>query len=301
MRNKTKTIALITLFIGGFLITKSLNSNISIKCTNRSIKTGNIQVKNSSMTINGITYSCNGNLSFINGRFYCNGKPLQEEDVKKKNNESTELVSEQRRIDGITKIQIDGPFKAKISEGEEESLIVSTQKKYIKDIISEKGWFGYLRCYFNSGNYSLNKPVELRITTIPGKVSSIQAKGSSNVTFKNSSDNLDLNASGSSKIKGKIKAKELNVKSSGSSKINLSGKCNKQTINVSGSGRYSGKNLECDNANIQAKGSGKIYINAKKALTAILSGSARLSYKNHKGLLKNFQKHGASEISTFWF
>ncbi len=75
-----------------------------------------------------------------------------------------------------------------------------------------------------------------------------------------------------------LRASTLRVTGAGALKAVLAGEVTDQSISVSGAGDYQAAKLVSDNAVVDVSGAGKIVVNARKTLTARISGAGVVEY-----------------------
>ena len=90
---------------------------------------------------------------------------------------------------------------------------------------------------------------------------------------------LSIDGSGGTTIQIEdLRATRLSVEGSGALKAELAGQVTDQSIEISGAGNYQAARLVSDNASVEVSGAGKIVVNARKKLTASLSGAGVVEY-----------------------
>ena len=91
-----------------------------------------------------------------------------------------------------------------------------------------------------------------------------------------------------------IKVKELALEISGSSDFKATGKAQTFTGSISGSGNIKAVDLKTEKANISISGSGSAEVWVTDSLTADISGSGKIRYKN---LTPPPAIHGSGDIA----
>ncbi|MCP4176532.1 MAG: DUF4097 family beta strand repeat protein [bacterium] len=91
---------------------------------------------------------------------------------------------------------------------------------------------------------------------------------------------LKLIGSGNIKI-GNLIINSLEAEITGTGNVKLSGVANSQGLSVRGSGDYSSKKFKTETANIEQSGSGDIYVNITKSISATCIGSGNLKIKGN--------------------
>ncbi len=107
------------------------------------------------------------------------------------------------------------------------------------------------------------------------------------------SDNLSLDISGDGKIDLDVDAKDLDIMISGLGKVILRGKAENADATISGSGKIEAGDLKTTNCKAKISGLGKCVVDVSDNLTADISGSGTVSYKNEpKNVIKNISGFG---------
>lgn len=191
---------------------------------------------------------------------------------------SGKLVTETRRVSGITSVELSGVGTLIIEQGDEESL----------EITAEDNIIGYLESRVNGSTLSLGVqdfidlyPTEEIILNLKVKdLSSIETSGSGYVqmdTLETEFLKIDISGSGEAVIQS-LNAETLDAEISGSGEMDISGSVDHQSLRISGSGTFNGKDLSSDSANVDISGSGSAVIWATDDLRLDLSGSGEVEY-----------------------
>ena len=90
---------------------------------------------------------------------------------------------------------------------------------------------------------------------------------------------LSIDGSGGTTIQiDDLRATTLSVEGSGALKAEFAGQVTDQSISISGAADYQAARLVSDNAAVEVSGAGKIVVNARKKLTASISGAGVVEY-----------------------
>ena len=73
----------------------------------------------------------------------------------------------------------------------------------------------------------------------------------------------------------------LRISLSGSGSFHIDGKSDDTDISIAGSGEFKGRELKSNTASIAIAGSGNVYINAEKELSAKIVGSGNIVYSGN--------------------
>jgi hypothetical protein len=102
--------------------------------------------------------------------------------------------------------------------------------------------------------------------------------GSMHVDGTLSGENVSVVLSGSGDMSTAVKAGNLNTVISGSGSIKLNGSSRDADVVISGSGEVEGRSLKTGSAQVTISGSGNVYFDAEKSISAHISGSGNVRY-----------------------
>jgi hypothetical protein len=187
------------------------------------------------------------------------------------------VITEERPVEAIHSIMLEGPGKVILHKGGKETLSLKADENLLP-LIETKVSAGVLtisttKCIGKFSAYEINIGIE--------ELKSIENSGSGSIrgldSFKG--EVIKLKQSGSGDINVEIKAKTLVVRQSGSGEISLSGNADEQNIEVSGSGDYDATQFKTSKSKAEVTGSGSCDIWVEKELDALVSGSGDIRYK----------------------
>ena len=191
---------------------------------------------------------------------------------------SGKLETEERRISGITSVELSGIGTLIIEQGDEEKLEITAEDNLMK----------YLETKTVGSNLSLGiqefvdiHPTEDIIFHLSIKdLSGIETSGLGNVEVsKLETDDLWLEISGTgSMVIEDLQADSLDLEISGMGDVDLSGSVDYQDIEISGTGSYSAGNLFSDRTDIEISGTGDALVWTAKSLNLDMSGMGSLEY-----------------------
>src|ERR1044072_3627005 len=92
-------------------------------------------------------------------------------------------------------------------------------------------------------------------------------------------DKIKLEINGSGDITASLVAAKVESEIHGSGNIILSGSANINNVDILGSGNFRAENLPCNDATIDVKGSGDVYVYTIKNLEVDINGSGTVHYK----------------------
>lgn len=226
------------------------------------------------------------------------------------------IISTQPAIQNFSSIRIQGDFEVLLTQGSTESIKIEGPAYIVNDMVVERSgqelniklnrsiwpwksnsWYKKSREEWNWNNGDRErKKVTVYITA--KNLDGISMSGSGHIYFKDglTTGNLRLHVSGSGHIEGQVQANDITSKISGNGNINLAGNAESSDVRISGSGSFSAAKLVTSNSKVHISGSGHANVNANKALTASISGSAHVGYTGNVTSI-NTSKSGSGSIT----
>lgn len=186
-------------------------------------------------------------------------------------------ATEGRITNGFDAVKSEGAFDVHITNGDEFEVVLNAETNILQYIETDVN-NGTLRIHIRGIHNVKNRlPMEVYITT--PNLEGIKQSGSGIITTDYFvSNHCDISISGSGKIITAFDAPTVDASISGSGKLEISGISNDAKFDVSGSGRIDAFNLELNNCRAIVSGSGNIWVNVERFLTATISGSGNIYY-----------------------
>ena len=190
--------------------------------------------------------------------------------------------AQKRSVQGFHGVKISSGIDLYLSQGSEETVVVSASDPEVRDRIRTEVENGILHIYmetngfhWNMGNRKLRAYVSCKV------IDQLTASGGSDVFIENAlkSDRLNMNLSGGSDLHGKMTVGELAITQSGGSDVYLSGSTTRLTVHVSGGSDFHGYDLSSNDCRAEASGGSDAYLVVNKALDASASGGSDIHYK----------------------
>jgi len=184
-----------------------------------------------------------------------------------------------RQVSGFTKLSSSGSFSIHVKIDGTESLKINADEKIINDI-ETKVEDGTLKIGFKSKmswHENVGK-VDVYVTAKTLTALSNSGSGTIKVEGELQGSDVTVHISGSGNITTGVKAEKFDAHISGSGSVEMTGTASDATFEISGSGQLKGKTLKTGTAKVRLSGSGNIYVNADKTLSAHISGSGSLVY-----------------------
>ena len=167
-------------------------------------------------------------------------------------------ATETREVDSFKSINISGIGKLEITQGNEFSVVVTTDEN-LQPLIVTVVENDELKIY-SSESISPSSDVGLQIAVVMPRVENLKMSGACNGTLKEiDADSLGVKVSGVAKIVGAGKVDSLDLKTNGASSINTSDLVAKTlVVDVSGAGKASVHATE--KATVKVSGAGKVTV-----------------------------------------
>lgn len=197
---------------------------------------------------------------------------------------------------GYHGIEVSGGIDLYLSQGDEETVVVSAKDIRMRDRIRTEVSNGILRISLPHGwsvhDYRLKAYVSF--TTLDRLV----ASGASDVFVDGviGGEELFVSLSGASDFKGAVSVRRLKMEQTGASDARLTGVVSEvASISSSGSSHVKGYELVTQSCTIDASGASDIQITVNKELSAYLSGASNVYYKG-AGVIRETHSSGSSSV-----
>jgi hypothetical protein len=206
--------------------------------------------------------------------------------------------AQKRDAKGYHGIHIASGIDLYLSQGDAETVVVSSTDPEVRDQIRTEVRDGILEIYienhgwhWNWGNKHMKAYVSFRT------LDELHASGGSDIFIEDAikADKLSLSLSGGSDLHGKLNVGDLTVRQSGGADTYVSGSAGNLSIHVSGGSDFHGYDLIADKADVDASGGSDTYITVNKELTASASGGSDIHYKGN-GVIRESHTGGSGSI-----
>lgn len=190
---------------------------------------------------------------------------------------SGRLVTESREVSDFDRVSLNGSGKVVLTQGDEESLTIETDRNVMQYVISEVQG-GTLTLGTKSGMYI--RPTRLIFTLKVKDLDGLSVSGSGDIAAERfDADRLEIKVSGSGDLRiDALEAQAVEVRITGSGSVELAGQAPEQTIAIEGSGKYRGQDLRSETVSATVSGSGKATVWVTDSLDARISGSGSVNY-----------------------
>lgn len=197
------------------------------------------------------------------------------------------IISEEKKIAGVTKVILREYGQLFISQGLEESLRIEGQERITSMVRTEVrdneliidvdgGWWDKTWRAFSSTVEG--KPLKFYITL--KKFEGLYVSGGTRVKADGLQlENFQLVLKGAGEvILSNLQAEKIDIELPGAGIISLSGRAREQNVYLRGAGSYDAPRLETENTNVKLQGVGKASVWATKTLNAQVDGVGTIDY-----------------------
>jgi hypothetical protein len=209
-----------------------------------------------------------------------------------------DVNAEPRRVGSFHAIKVEDGIDLYLTQGDEETVVVSANKIEYRNKINTRVENGVLRIYFGDerGLVITWRDRRLRAYISVKKIDALQASGGSDVIVRGTlaADKLKLDFSGGSDFVGTIKANELTVDISGGSDARINGNAVNLKIEASGGSDFKGYDLVSDYAIVEASGGSDAQLTVNKELFAEASGGSDIYFKGNPSVKRSSSSGGSS-------
>jgi len=208
--------------------------------------------------------------------------------------------AEVRVVKGYHGIDVSSAIDLYMSQGDQETVVVSAAEIKWRDRIRTDVVDGILKIWVDTKGFSWssgNKKMKAYVSFTT--LDKLAASGASNVYVDGviSGTSLDIILSGASDFKGAIKVSELRLNQSGASDAHITGTVEGLTsIHSSGASDVKGYELVTGSCNANLSGASDVRITVNKELNVSASGASSLFYKGD-GIVRDLHSSGASSVS----
>jgi hypothetical protein len=205
--------------------------------------------------------------------------------------------AEVRQVKGFHGIEVSNAINLYLSQGEEETVVVSANDLKWREFIRTEVVDGILRISLDNRKWSRGN-VKIKAYVSFTTLDKLSASGASDVFVDGviTGDHLFIDLNGASDFKGAVNVKDLRLEQSGASDAHITGAVSGLAeIHSTGASDVKGYDLAVQNCSVHASGASDIRVTVKNELTADLSGASTVYYKGD-GVVKDAKTSGASAV-----
>ena len=206
-----------------------------------------------------------------------------------------------RSVSGYHGVSVSGSIELFLTQGNEESVVISADDTKWRDKVITEVDNGVLRIYLerNKNKIQIDWPNQNKIRAYVSvkDIDYLSSSGSGKLHIEGNikTDKLKVDISGSGNLEGAVTTKDLSLGISGSADANLSGTAEKSDFHISGSGNIKSYDFSTEYCNASISGSGNVRITVTKELSAHISGSGSVFIKGD-GLIRDYSASGSGKF-----
>ena len=206
-----------------------------------------------------------------------------------------------RSVSGYHGVSVSGSIELFLTQGNEESIVISADDTNLRDKVITEVDDGILRIYLerNKNKIQIDWPNQKRIRAYVSvkDIDYLSSSGSGKLHIEGSikTDKLKVDISGSGNLEGAVATKEFSLGISGSADADLSGTAGKSEFHISGSGSIKSYDFSTEYCNASISGSGNVKVTVTKELSAHISGSGNVMIKGD-GMIRDYSASGSGKF-----
>jgi putative autotransporter adhesin-like protein len=205
-----------------------------------------------------------------------------------------------RSVSGFHGVSVSGSVELFLTQGNEESVVISADDTNVRDKVITEVDNGILRIYLERKNkIQIDWPNKNKIRAYVSvkDIDYLSSSGSGKLHIEGNlkTDKLKVDISGSGNVEGAVTTKEFSLGISGSADADLSGTAEKSEFHISGSGNIKSYDFSTQYCNASISGSGNVRVTVTKELSAHISGSGNVFIKGD-GLIRDYSASGSGKF-----
>jgi putative autotransporter adhesin-like protein len=204
-----------------------------------------------------------------------------------------------RSVKGYHAIRVSGGIDLYLSQGNEETVVVSATNHTRRDKIRTVVEDGVLIISMEPGiDWGIHTNSTLKAYVSFTNLDALKASGGSDVYVDGviTTPKLNLSLSGGSDFKGGVAIGDMSIVQSGGSDITIKGTVSHLTLDAAGGSDFHGYELVTDNCAIVAGGGSDVHITVNKELNVNANGGSDVSYKG-TAVVKNLHTGGSGSVT----
>ena len=205
-----------------------------------------------------------------------------------------------RSVSGYHGVSVSGSIELFLTQGNEESVVISADDTNVRDKVITEVDDGILRIYLERKNkIQIDWPNKNKIRAYVSvkDIDYLSSSGSGKLHIEGNikADKLKVDISGSGNVEGAVTTKEFSLGISGSANADLSGTAEKSDFHISGSGNIKSYDFSTEYCTASISGSGDVRVTVTKELSAHISGSGSVFIKGD-GLIRDYSASGSGKF-----
>jgi hypothetical protein len=199
---------------------------------------------------------------------------------------------ETRQAHGFRSVEVTGPFKVFVKQGETYSVEVRSDENLLKYIETESDG-DELRIRPRRG-YNLRPRTTIEIFIVSPKYEQLSVTGTGRIESSNqlTASRISAEIAGSGNILLDVDAPEIATEITGSGNIVLKGRTRDLNSEINGSGELHAFDLLSENTSVEISGSGDADVFASKNLDVQIAGAGNINYKGNPAVKRSVAGSG---------
>jgi Putative auto-transporter adhesin, head GIN domain len=208
--------------------------------------------------------------------------------------------AQKRSVGDFHGIKVSGGIELYLSQGDEETVVVSANDPELRDRLRTEVKDGILHIYLDDQwwHRGWNGSMKLRAYVSCKVLDQLRGSGGSNIhvdqTIK--SERLDIHLSGGGQLHGSFEAGQMTAGISGGGDLYIGGTAGALNVHVNGGGDFHGYDLATDSCEAHVSGGGDVFITVNKTLDATVHGGGDIRYKGNASI-RETRTFGGGNIS----
>ncbi|MFI5185510.1 MAG: head GIN domain-containing protein [Chitinophagales bacterium] len=209
--------------------------------------------------------------------------------------------AEKRSVSGYHGVAVSGNIELFLTQGNEESVVVSADDTKWRDKVITEVKDGILQIYFERKIKiqidwgSNSKKIRAYVSVKDIDYLSSSGSGKTHIEGNLKADKLKIDISGSGNVEGGLSVKDFSLGLSGSADADLSGNAENSDLHISGSGNIRSYDFNTSFCKASISGSGNVKITVSKELSAHISGSGNIFIKGD-GMIRDYSASGSGKF-----
>ena len=214
---------------------------------------------------------------------------------------SGNVVAEQRQVAGFDRVELDGPGRLVVLQGDAEGLAITTDDNILEQIETEVE-DGELTISFERGGFTTLSRIrpsnEILFELTAKSLTEVELNGTADLEldgFQADRLAIQVNGTGDGFLQG-LRLDELVVLVNGASTFDVAGTADRQAVEINGSGRYRAAGLTSREATVEIDGNGEATVRVRESLDVDIDGRGVVEYIGSPAIAENIS--GAGELRS---
>lgn len=200
---------------------------------------------------------------------------------------SDNRFSEERTIEGVSRLQINGVFNLRLTQSDNESLTIDGSPELAEKLkVTQQG--DLLILEMEEFNSSFFDKKELKVNLAISNLEEFQFDGVGNVQTTGTFivDKVKIIGEGVGNLEMDFQTEDLNAELNLVGKMTLRGKSTKVTIKNEGIGNIDASQLIAQDMDLTSSGIGKMDVHCEGDLSMVVEGIGKVTYSGNPNVIK---------------